>query len=94
MSFLESIEEISGGLFILDNTVRQIPLSKLKVIRGLSREDSIYSMRIFVNQQKNMPHLEVIDLSSLKGILFLTFSVIFGRNTEINIIVTNENAIN
>lgn len=34
LDFLKSIEEISGFLIIMNSSIREIPLSSLKVIRG------------------------------------------------------------
>ncbi|KAL5965212.1 Epidermal growth factor receptor, partial [Taenia solium] len=42
LSFLKNIEEISGFLIIMNSSVGEIPLSGLKVIRGLG---SGYSLR-------------------------------------------------
>lgn len=71
LSFLNSIREVSGYVFIGNNEVKRIPLISLRIIRGrvpYHVENVGDGALIVTRNAKNYTHgLEVLDLRSLTG---------------------------
>lgn len=73
LSFLNSIREVSGYVFISGNEVRRIPLTSLRIIRGRvpyhfnGKDVSLYVAR---NGKSRECGLEILDLRNLTGANF------------------------
>lgn len=71
LSFLENIVDVSGYVYLHRNTVRRIPLTSLRVIRGepaYKIKNESASFIIWQNGLNSTYGLEVIDLRNLTGI--------------------------
>ncbi|VDM16005.1 unnamed protein product [Hydatigera taeniaeformis] len=73
LSFLKDIEEISGFLIIMNSSVDEIPLSSLKIIRGLGsgyslREDLPKASVLIRHTYEAGRMLKKVDLSNLRVI--------------------------
>uniref|UniRef100_A0A3B5MDV3 Receptor protein-tyrosine kinase n=1 Tax=Xiphophorus couchianus TaxID=32473 RepID=A0A3B5MDV3_9TELE len=53
LSFLKSIEEVSGYVLIALNTVSRIPLENLRIIRGHSLYEEKFALSVLANIDKN-----------------------------------------
>ena len=72
LNFLKSIEEISGFLIIMNSSVSKIPLSGLKVIRGLgsgySLQENLTPASLLIRHTyDSIKVLKEIDFSNLRG---------------------------
>ena len=63
---MESIEEIYGRLVIHGNNVRRIPLTNLKIIRGISSTEK-NSVEIYLNGIENNSSEFHVDFQNLRG---------------------------
>uniref|UniRef100_A0A5K3EKH8 receptor protein-tyrosine kinase n=1 Tax=Mesocestoides corti TaxID=53468 RepID=A0A5K3EKH8_MESCO len=73
LSFLRSIQEISGFLIIMNSSVQEIPLSGLKIIRGLGggyniEKDLPFASIVIRHTYSKTRFLKRIDLSGLRVI--------------------------
>ncbi|KAM7536351.1 hypothetical protein Aperf_G00000083560 [Anoplocephala perfoliata] len=73
LGFLKSIEEISGFLIIMNSSVREIPLSGLKVIRGYGggykiHEDLQPASLLIRHNYDSKRYLHKIDFTQLRAI--------------------------
>ncbi|CAH8463253.1 unnamed protein product [Dicrocoelium dendriticum] len=71
LSFLDTIEEVSGYVYLSRNEVRRIPLKSLKVIRGepAYQFGDEYGSLIVTRNGRNLTYgLETIDLRSIVAV--------------------------
>nr|ANP44415.1 epidermal growth factor receptor Smed-egfr-3 [Schmidtea mediterranea] len=87
LSFLESIIEISGSLSIINNDVKRIPLTNLKVIRGVTLRNEPDALNIIHNHSENGTFLEEIDLRNLRAIM--SKNVIISQNPGLEYLEKN-----
>ncbi|XP_072109713.1 epidermal growth factor receptor isoform X1 [Mobula birostris] len=73
VSFLESIQEVSGYVLIALNKISRIPLQNLRIIRGHQLYDDKYALVILSNyDQEGVSGLSELPLQNLTEILFGT----------------------
>ncbi|XP_062900097.1 epidermal growth factor receptor isoform X6 [Mobula hypostoma] len=73
VSFLESIQEVSGYVLIALNKISRIPLQNLRIIRGHQLYDDKYALVILSNYDQNgVSGLSELPLQNLTEILFGT----------------------
>ncbi|KAK5919700.1 hypothetical protein CgunFtcFv8_023572 [Champsocephalus gunnari] len=70
LSFLTSIEEVGGYVLIALNTVEEIPLQNLRIIRGHSLFDGLFGLAVLSNYDKRTGNAtKTLLLTSLTEIL-------------------------
>ena len=75
MTFLETIQEVTGYVLIYGNFIDSLPLSSLKIIRGRktyrteTEKENNFALYIAANKGYNSSHgLKQVKLTSLEGL--------------------------
>ncbi|KAL1790884.1 epidermal growth factor receptor, partial [Sigmodon hispidus] len=78
LSFLKTIQEVAGYVLIALNTVENIPLENLQIIRGNTLYENTYALAVLSNYGENKTGLRELPMRNLQEIL--TGGVRFNNN--------------
>uniref|UniRef100_A0A7N4NI90 Receptor protein-tyrosine kinase n=1 Tax=Sarcophilus harrisii TaxID=9305 RepID=A0A7N4NI90_SARHA len=67
LSFLKTIQEVSGYVLIALNTVEKIPLENLQIIRGNVLYENFYALSVLSNYDVNKTGVRELPMRSLLG---------------------------